>query len=210
VKNKAFLWLQALVLKWGGVGMFAVTFVDSSSVAFPFFPDAVVMQLCVANPARMPYYVAMASLGSLAGAMVLFALAKKGGEAYFHRHARGKGEKIKEWVEHNAFLSAFVPAILPPPFPFKPFVVAEGVFQVPWKTFIAAVLLGRAVRYGLEGTFAVKYGDRALGFMKVHGAVFVLSVLGLTVALYFVMRYAFHGTSASGSADAGGSGDAKK
>ena len=143
MKKKAFLWLQALVLKWGGVGMFAVTFVDSSSVAFPFFPDAVVMQLCVANPARMPYYVAMASLGSLAGAMVLFALAKKGGEAYFHRHARGKGERIKEWVEHNAFLSAFVPAILPPPFPFKPFVVAEGVFQVPLKTFVTALLLGR-------------------------------------------------------------------
>jgi membrane protein YqaA with SNARE-associated domain len=191
VKSHLFLWLQGLVLKSGGVGMFVVTFFDSSVLAFPFFPDAVVMQLCAANPARMPYYVLMAATGSLSGCILIYFLAKKGGEAYFHRHARGNAERIKQWVEHNAFLSAFVPAVLPPPFPFKPFVLAQGVFQVPVRTFVAAILLGRALRYFLEGFFAVKYGDAALGFLKIHGAVFVLGIIGVIALLYIVMRFVF-------------------
>ena len=191
MKSHLFLWLQGLVLKSGGVGMFVVTFFDSSVLAFPFFPDAVVMQLCAANPARMPYYVLMAATGSLSGCILIYFLAKKGGEAYFHRHARGNAERIKQWVEHNAFLSAFVPAVLPPPFPFKPFVLAQGVFQVPVRTFVAAILLGRALRYFLEGFFAVKYGDAALGFLKIHGAVFVLGIIGVIALLYIVMRFVF-------------------
>ncbi|MGC2720739.1 MAG: VTT domain-containing protein [Candidatus Acidiferrales bacterium] len=191
MKSHLFLWLQGLVLKTGGVGMFVVTFFDSSVLAFPFFPDAVVMQLCAANPARMPYYVIMAATGSLSGCILIYFLAKKGGEAYFHRHARGNAEKIKEWVDHNAFLSAFVPAVLPPPFPFKPFVLAQGVFQVPVRTFVAAILLGRALRYFLEGFFAVKYGEAALGFLKVHGAAFVVGILGVIALLYVVMPLVF-------------------
>jgi membrane protein YqaA with SNARE-associated domain len=191
VKSKLFLWLQGLVLTGGGAGMFVVTFFDSSILSFPFFPDAVVMQLCVANPARMPYYVFMAAAGSLCGCILIYLLAKKGGEAYFHRHARAKGEKIKEWVEKNAFLSAFIPAILPPPFPFKPFVLAEGVFQVPVRTFVAAILLGRALRYGVEGILAVKYGDAALRFMKTHGVAFVLGILAAMVVLFLVVHFVF-------------------
>ena len=110
----------------------------------------------------MPYYAAMAAIGSLAGAWWLYLLAKKGGEAFFHSHAGGSAEKIKEWVDGHGFLSAFIPAILPPPFPFKLFVLAEGVFQVPARTFIVAILLGRGLRYGVEGILAVRYGDAAL------------------------------------------------
>jgi membrane protein YqaA with SNARE-associated domain len=191
-KAKIFLWLQGLVLTGGGAGLFVVTFFDSSVLSFPFFPDAVVIQLCLANPARMPYYAAMAALGSLSGCLVLYWLAKKGGEAFFHRHAKGKAEKIKEWVEANAFLSAFVPAVLPPPFPFKPFVLAEGVFQAPMKTFVLALFLGRGLRYGAEGVLAVKYGDATLGILKNHGGMFALCTLGVLVALYLTSHFVFH------------------
>jgi membrane protein YqaA with SNARE-associated domain len=196
VKSHLFLWLQGLVLKSGGVGMFVVTFFDSSVLAFPFFPDAVVMQLCAANPARMPYYVFMAATGSLSGCILIYFLAKKGGEAYFHRHARGNAERIKQWVEHNAFLSAFVPAVLPPPFPFKPFVLAEGVFQAPMKTFVLAIFLGRGLRYGVEGILAVKYGDATLGFLKHHGGMFAACTLAVMAVLYFVSRFVFHSSPA--------------
>ena len=191
-KRKIFAWLQGLVLTFGGGGLFVVTFFDSSVLSFPFFPDAVLIQLCVANHARMPYYAAMAALGSLSGCLALYALAKKGGEAFFHKHARGKAEKIKEWVERNAFLSAFIPAILPPPFPFKPFVLAEGVFQVPWRTFVLAILLGRGLRYGTEGVLAVRYGDSALDFLKTHGGAFALSVGIAILVLYLVSHFLLH------------------
>lgn len=190
------MWLQGLVATMGGGGLFMVTFFDSSILAFPFFPDAVVIDLCIAKPARMPYYAAMAALGSLCGCILLYALARKGGEAFFHRHARGKAAKIKQWVDDNGFLSAFIPAILPPPFPFKPFVLAEGVFQVPAKTFILAILLGRGLRYGLEGILAVRYGDATLAFLRIHGGAFVLSVLGIVLVLYLVIHFVFRGSSA--------------
>src|ERR1700723_3895102 len=191
-RRKIFLWLQGLVMAFGGGGLFVVTFFDSSLLSFPFFPDAVLIELCISKPVLMPYYASMAALGSLFGCLVLYGLAKKGGEAFFHKHARGKAEKIKEWVEKNAFLSAFVPAILPPPFPFKPFILAEGVFQVPWRTFVMAILFGRGLRYGVEGILAVRYGDGALAFLKAHGAAVALSVLVVALLLFAVSHFALH------------------
>lgn len=94
-------------------------------------------------------------------------------------------------MDNNGFLSAFIPAILPPPFPFKPFILAEGVFQVPAKTFILAILLGRGLRYGTEGILAVRYGDAALGYLKSHGGAFALAVLGAMVVLYVLSHFVF-------------------
>jgi len=177
-------WLQNLVAVMGGGGLFVVAFFDSSVLSFPFITDALVMQLSFANPARMPYYAAMAAAGSLAGCIWLYLLAKKSGEAYFHRHAAGRAEKVKEWVEEHAFLSVFIPAILPPPLPFKIFVLAEGVFQVPLRTFILAILLGRGLRYMAEGILAVRYGDATLGFLKVHSGAVALSVVCVLLLLF--------------------------
>jgi len=183
-------WLQNLVAMMGGGGLFVVAFFDSSVLSFPFITDALVMRLSFANPARMPYYAAMAAAGSLAGCIWLYLLAKKGGEAYFHRHAKGRAEQIKEWVDEHAFLSVFVPAILPPPLPFKIFVLAEGVFQVPLRTFILAILLGRGLRYLAEGILAVRYGDATLDFLKVHSAAVALSVVAVLLVMFLAGRWA--------------------
>jgi membrane protein YqaA with SNARE-associated domain len=183
-------WLQNLVAVMGGGGLFVVAFFDSSVLSFPFFTDALVLHLSFANPSRMPYYAAMAAAGSLAGCIWLYLLAKKGGEAYFHRHAKGRAEKIREWVDDHAFLSVFVPAILPPPLPFKIFVLAEGVFQVPLRTFIVAILLGRGLRYLAEGILAVRYGDATLDFLKVHSAAVALSVAAVLLLVFLVSRWA--------------------
>jgi uncharacterized membrane protein YdjX (TVP38/TMEM64 family) len=138
----------------------------------------------------------MAAIGSIAGCIWLYLLAKKGGEAFFHRHAGGKAEKIRSWVERNGFLSIFIPAILPPPLPFKAFVLAEGVFQVPIRTFVLAVLLGRGLRYGAEGILAVLYGEAALDFLLAHSRAFALSVLGVLVVLYIATHMTFRKSAA--------------
>jgi membrane protein YqaA with SNARE-associated domain len=182
-------WLQNLVAVMGGGGLFVVAFFDSSVLSFPFITDALVMQLSFANPARMPYYAAMAAAGSLAGCIWLYLLAKKGGEAYFHRHAAGRAKKVKEWVEEHAFLSVFIPAILPPPLPFKIFVLAEGVFQVPLRTFILAILLGRGLRYAAEGILAVRYGDATLVFLKVHSGAVALAVVAVLLLLFAASQW---------------------
>jgi membrane protein YqaA with SNARE-associated domain len=189
------LWLQKFIIVMGGGGLFMVAFLDSSVLSFPFVADALVMELSIEKPARMPYYAAMAALGSLAGCIWLYLLAKKGGEVYFHRHAKGRAETIKEWVDSHAFLSVFIPAILPPPLPFKVFILAEGVFQVPLRTFVLSLLLGRGLRYFAEGILAVLYGDAVLQFLMVHSRSFALAVVGVLALLYVVIHFYFRGRS---------------
>jgi membrane protein YqaA with SNARE-associated domain len=187
-------WLQKSVAVMGGGGLFLVAFLDSSVLSFPFIPDALVIDLSIQKPARMPYYAAMAALGSLAGCIWLYLLAKKGGEAFFRRRAGGAAERAKRWVQRNAFLSVLIPGILPPPFPFKVFVLAEGVFQVPLRTFALALLLGRGFRYFAEGILAVRYGDAALLFLMAHKIGLALSVVAVLLLLYVASRLLFRGS----------------
>jgi len=184
-------WLAQLVATLGGGGLFLVTFFDSSILSFPLVADALVIEVSMQKPARMPYYCAMAALGSLAGSIWLYLLAKKGGEAIFRRRGGKGAAHAKQWVQKNAFLSVFLPAILPPPVPFKPFVLAEGVFQVPWRTFAVALLLGRALRYFVEGILAVRYGEAVLLYITLHTARFALFVLAAVLILYLGRHLVF-------------------
>lgn len=185
------LWLQKLVAVMGGGGLFVITFLDSSVLSFPFIADAFVIELSSEHPARVAYYATMAALGSLAGCMWLYLLAKKGGEAWFHRRAGLGSRRAKRWVQSHAFLSVFVPAILPPPFPFKVFVLAEGVFQVRLRTFVIALLIGRALRYLAEGFFGVKYGQQTLVFLVSHRWGFAIGTVAVLAALYTASRLLF-------------------
>ncbi len=182
------LWLQHLVASLGGAGLFVVTFLDSSLLSFPLVADFLVIEAAMRKPALMPYYAAMAALGSLAGCIWLYLLAKKGGEAFFRRGAGPRATKIRNWVEAHGFLSAFLPAILPPPIPFKPFVLAEGAFQVPLRTFIGALLLGRSLRYFGEGLLAVRYGDAALRSLFRHKVAFSLLGILLCIGIFLLNR----------------------
>ncbi|HVB56113.1 MAG TPA: VTT domain-containing protein [Candidatus Acidoferrales bacterium] len=190
------LWLRKLVVLMGGGGIFAVAFLDSSVLSFPFVTDALVIELSVQRPARMPYYAAMATLGSLAGCLWLYLLAKKGGEAFFHRRAGRGAVRAKKWVQNRAFLSVFIPAILPPPLPFKIFVLAEGVFQVNLKTFTGALLLGRGLRYFAEGILAVYYGAATLRFLIAHNRAFLISAIGIFTLIYVGSRWMIHSAPA--------------
>jgi membrane protein YqaA with SNARE-associated domain len=189
-------WLQHLVAVMGGGGIFLVAFLDSSVLSFPFITDALVMRLCMERPARMLYYATMATLGSLLGCIWIYWLAKKGGEVYFHRHGGRAALKAKQWVDSHAFLSLFIPAILPPPMQFKVFVLAEGVFQVPLRTFVLALVLGRGLRYAAEGIFAVRYGQQAFEFLTGHAVTFTVAVIVVLIVLYIANRLIMHSAPA--------------
>jgi membrane protein YqaA with SNARE-associated domain len=191
------LWLRHFVAAMGGGGIFLVAFLDSSVLSFPFITDALVMRLCMEKPSRMLYYAAMATLGSLVGCVWIYGLAKKGGEVYFHRHGGRAALRAKQWVDNHAFLSLFIPAILPPPMQFKVFVLAQGVFQVPLRTFVLSLVLGRGVRYIAEGIFAVRYGEQALDFLVGHAALFTLTVVGALIVLYLANRAFLHTSPAN-------------
>jgi membrane protein YqaA with SNARE-associated domain len=185
------LWLQHIVATLGGGGIFLLAFLDSSVLSFPVVTDLLIMEESIRNPARMPYYAAMAALGSLSGCIWLYLIAKKGGEAMFHHHAGHRAMRIRNWVEQNGFLSVAVPSILPPPIPFKIFILASGVFQVRFRTFVLALLIGRGSRYLIEGILAVKYGESAANFLLHHKLAFLLVTLSASVLLYFITGWFF-------------------
>jgi len=184
-------WFLALTSSLGGVGLFLVAFLDSSVLTFPVANDLIVIQLSVENPARMPYYALMATAGSVAGCLFLYGLARRGGEAMYRRKAGARAVRVRDWVQKNAFLSIAVPSILPPPMPFKIFVLAAGVFQAPLRTFIVALLAGRGLRYFGEGYLAVRFGSDAARYLREHTLLFTLIVAVLLLGSYALTRLAF-------------------
>jgi len=187
-KIKLPVWLSGLVGSLGPLGIFTVAFLDSSVLSFPVINDLLVINLSIRNPAMMPVYVVMAVLGSLAGSILLYFLAKKGGEAYFKGHAGGRGARIRQWMDRNSFLAVAIPSILPPPMPFKAFVVAAGVFQARMPVFVTALCIGRGLRYFAEGFLAVKYGEEATRYLLQNKLQFTGIVLLFILASYIVSR----------------------
>lgn len=162
----------------GAPGLFLISFLDSSVLTFPVINDLLLIELSIEHPARMPLYAVLAGAGSVLGCVLLYFLARKGGEAFFHRKAGERAPAIRHWVEKNGFIGMLVAALLPPPTPFKIFVFAAGVFEVPLWSFTTAVSLARAIRYFGMGYLAIRYGNDALPFLKDHKLeAFVIIVL---------------------------------
>jgi membrane protein YqaA with SNARE-associated domain len=184
-------WLQAIVASAGGLGLFLIAFLDSSVLTFPVINDLLLIDLSIRNPARMPYYAAMATMGSVGGCLFLYYLARKGGEAMFHKHAGPRAQHIRAWIDRNGFLSILVTALLPPPNPFKVFVIAAGAFEMPVRTFVLGLLAARAIRFFGEGFLAIRYGDQAGQFLVTHKLEVAGIVLGVVVCLYLLSLIAF-------------------
>ena len=176
-------WLQAVVASAGGLGLFLIAFLDSSVLTFPVINDLLLIDLSVRFPARMPYYAAMATLGSVAGCLFLYYLARKGGEAMFHKHAGPRAQHIHAWINRNGFLSILVTALLPPPTPFKVFVIAAGALEMPLQTFVLGLLAARGFRFFGEGFLAIRFGDQASQFLLTHK----LEVAGITLGVVFCL-----------------------
>jgi membrane protein YqaA with SNARE-associated domain len=161
-------WLQIAVAASGGLGLFLIAFLDSSFLPFPSVNDLLLIDLSFQAPLRMPYYAGMATLGSLAGCLCLYVIARKGEEAAFHKRVGPRAAKIRRWVERNGFGSLLLAAIMPPPTPFKGFVLAAGAFKMPVRQFVMALLIARALRFYGEGYLALRYGAQAVVFLSTH------------------------------------------
>ena len=190
-------WLAHSMSSLGGAGLFVVAFFDSSVLSFPFVTDLFVIEFSIHRSAFMAFYAAMATFGSLAGCIWLYVLGKKGGEAYYRRREHQPPGKIRLWVSGHAFLSVFVPALFPPPIPYKAFVIAEGVFQVPLRTFIWGVLAGRGLRFFVEGILAVRYGAATETFLFSHKLILIAIPVALTIASLIVSHFLFRSARAS-------------
>lgn len=185
------LWKQKIVAFAGGLGapgLFLISFLDSSVLTFPVINDLLLIELSIRHPTSMPLYAVMAMLGSVSGCVLLFFLAEKGGEALFHKHAGDRAQAIHNWVVKNGFGGMLIAALLPPPTPFKVFVVAAGVFEVPLTSFTSAIALARVIRYFGIGYLAIRYGREAMPYLVHHKLTVTLFLMGLAVVSYLLSR----------------------
>jgi membrane protein YqaA with SNARE-associated domain len=184
-------WKQKVVAFAGGLGapgLFLISFLDSSVLPFPIINDLLLIQLSMQRPARMPLYACTATVGSVLGCIVFYYVAEKGGEALFHTKAGDHAHAIRHWVERNGFVGMLVAALLPPPTPFKIFVFAAGVFEVPLFSFTSAIALARLLRYFGIGYLAIRYGADALPFLANHKWQMATSATVLVAASYGLSR----------------------
>jgi membrane protein YqaA with SNARE-associated domain len=174
--------IQAFALWLGGPGLFAVAALDSSFVSLPQINDLLVVLMVTEHKTRMPYYAAMATLGSVAGCSIIYALANKGGEAFLRKRVSSRRvDHALSLYRRHGVLALMVPALLPPPAPFKLFVLGAGLAGVRPLKFVLGVAIARGIRYTILGLLAIYYGDAALELMKTHGPIVGLSLAGLIV-----------------------------
>jgi membrane protein YqaA with SNARE-associated domain len=180
---KSFItWLQGFALAIGGPGLFGVAFLDSSFISLPQINDILVVLMVTQHKSWMVYYAAMATIGSVAGCYAIYVLANRGGEAFLKKRLRaGSTERALALYQRHGVLALMVPALLPPPAPFKLFVLMAGVAQVRPLAFVTAIAVARGARYLALGFLAVKYGDAALELMRTHGRQVGLVLAGLIV-----------------------------
>lgn len=184
-------WKQKIVAFAGGLGapgLFLISFLDSSVLTFPVVNDLLLIELSIHHPAKMPLYAGMAMLGSVLGCVLLFYIAEKGGEALFHKHAGDRATAIRNWVVKNGFGGMLIAALLPPPTPFKVFVVAAGVFEVPLASFASAIALARLVRYFGIGYLAIRYGREAMPYLVHHKSTVTAFLILAALASYLLSR----------------------
>jgi membrane protein YqaA with SNARE-associated domain len=179
--------VKEFLVPFGAAGLFAIALLDSALIPLPGGPDAVMLLLSAQAPARMPLYALGATLGSVAGCVILYYISRRAGRGALEKFPERKQARVKELVDRYDVLSVLVASVLPPPFPFKLFVITAGVFRLSLARFVVAVAAGRAFRFLLEGFVAVRYGKDAEEFLKRNYPAVGLGLAVLIVAV-FVLR----------------------
>lgn len=149
--------------------------------------DAVLLLLAAARPSWVLIYVAAATIGSTAGCIGLYKISKRAGHRALRRFSEKKQKRVKDLIDRYDWLSVLVASLLPPPFPFKLFVVSAGVFRLNLLRFTIAVAGGRTFRYLLEGYLAARYGDHAKEILSRYYPSIGIG-LALLIIVVFVAR----------------------
>lgn len=172
------VWIETtLVPALGPFGVLVVSCLDSSFLSLPQANDLLVAAAAAASPARAPVYVAMATLGSVAGCLALWHVGRRGGEARLvQRFGAERLARVRRAYARFDALALAVPALLPPPMPFKAFVLAAGVLGMPQRRFALTLLVARGLRFSLWGALGAVYGQQGMAALRVFDTWFAAHV----------------------------------
>jgi membrane protein YqaA with SNARE-associated domain len=206
-----FDWLQVLARRLGyfivsvpiyvaGPAMILIGALDSSLLSLPEVNDYLVVARCYTHPRTVFFFPLFAAIGSVLGCLLLYTILSRGGRAVLHRRFKLEHVlKVERAYARFGVLALAVPALLPPPMPFKIFVATAGALQFPKRRFLVTILLARSLRYYIEGTLAVFYGERVLRFLKDNGLLIVSIAAGVCLVALAIYLLSGRGRAAAGS-----------
>lgn len=184
-------WLERYVIGlpmyYAAPAMIAIGALDSSLLSLPEINDYLVVGRCIKQPTAAFYFPLFAAIGSVLGCLLLYTIMQRGGQAVLRRRFKRENiERVERAYARFGFLAIAIPAVLPPPMPFKIFVATAGTLEYPRWKFLLTVMIARSVRYYVEAVLAVIYGRRVLSFLKDNGLV-ILSVVAAAAILILLV-----------------------
>jgi membrane protein YqaA with SNARE-associated domain len=184
--------MRRWLIHLGALGFLPLGLIDSSIIPLPGSMDVLTIILAARSPELWFYYAVMATIGSVLGAFVTYRLARKGGQKSMEKRLSAKSiKKVVELFERWGFAAIAIPALLPPPMPLVPFLLAAGAMQYSVKKFLLAMALGRIARYTILAYLAARYGRKMLPFLLQHGHPVVAAIVAVVVTVvlvFFVTR----------------------
>lgn len=175
------------LVSFGPFGLLTIAFLDSLMIPMPGGVDAVLLLLAASRPSWMLIYVAAATIGSTLGCVGLYRISQRAGKRALSRFSESKQKRVKSLIDRYDVMSVLVASLLPPPFPFKLFVVSSGVFRLNLLRFTLAVAGGRTFRYLLEGYLAARYGEHAREYLARYYPTIGI-VLAVLIIIAFVVK----------------------
>jgi len=208
-----FDWLQVVARRLGyfivhvpvyiaGPAMIVIGALDSSLLSLPEINDYLVVARCYKHPETAFFFPLFPALGSVLGCLLLYTIFQRGGLAVLHRRFRlDRVQRVERAYARFGIFALAIPALLPPPLPFKIFVATAGALQFPRRRFLLTILIARSLRYYTEGTLAVFYGERVLRFLRDNGLMIVTIVGALCLAALAIYLLSSKGRAAVKSAN---------
>lgn len=180
----------ATLQAWGPLGVFFIAIIDSAGIPVVGGVDGLVILFAVQAPESAYFIAAIAALGSVIGSLILFYIARRGGEAYFERHAQTRrGARMKRWFLEYGLLTVLVPAMVPIPMPLKLFIIGSGAFQVNVFAFTAVLIAARIPRYFALAWLGKRLGRQTLPYLGHHAWQLLGFSALLFVALYLLIKF---------------------
>ncbi len=173
--------------------MILIGALDSSLLSLPEINDYLVVARCYSDPKSVFYFPLFAAAGSVIGCVLLYTIVRRGGQALMRRRFKAEHiARVERAYASFGVLALAVPALLPPPMPFKIFVATAGVLEFPRWKFMTTIMIARTLRYVVGGTLAVFYGERVIEFMRQNGTMIVSVVAALVIVGVAVYVFAKH------------------
>jgi len=190
--HELILWIQEVAVpRLGWFGMFLVAVADTSFIPLPELSDLLVVTGAARHPGSAWQYVLGTALGSVVGCQMAYEVARRGGEKLATRFiAPAKLLKAELLLSRYGFLAIAIPALSPPPMPFKGFVLAAGIFAMPRLRFAATIFLSRGLRYVIWSLLGAAYGDEAIGWVE-HFDVWARNHPALVIVVLALMTLGF-------------------